>query len=92
MTMNQQIRDIDRVTQQMLIAVGRENWDEVMQLELARRQLIENLRPPLNPADTAALKAIADSNQRLRDSLRNRRDEIAELLEKLAPSVIRTES
>ncbi len=92
MTMNHRIRDIDSVTQQMLIAVGRENWDEVMQLELARRQLIENLRPPLNPADTAALKAIADSNQRLRDSLRNRRDEIAELLENLAPSVIRTES
>ena len=45
-----------------------------------------------NPADTAALKAITDSNQRLRDSLRNRRDEIAELLENLAPSVIRTES
>lgn len=83
--MNHRIRDIDSVTQQMLIAVGRENWDEVMQLELARRQLIENLRPPLNPADTAALKAIADSNERLRDSLRNRRDEIADLLENLAP-------
>lgn len=92
MTMNHQIRDIDSVTQQMLIAVGRENWDEVMQLELERRRLIANLRTPLNPADTAALKAIADSNQRLRDSLRNRRDEIAELLENLAPSVIRTES
>lgn len=92
MTMNHQIRDIDRVTQQMLIAVGRENWDEVMRLELERRRLIANLRPPLNPADTAALTTIADSNERLRDSLRNRRDEIAELLENLASSVIRTES
>lgn len=92
MTMNHRIRDIDSVTQQMLIAVGRENWDEVMQLELERRRLIANLRPPLNPADTAALTTIADSNQRLRDSLRNRRDEIAELLENLTPSVIRTES
>ena len=92
MTMNHRIRDIDSVTQQMLIAVGRENWDEVMQLELERRRLIANLRPPLNPADTATLKAITDSNQRLRDSLRNRRDEIAELLENLASSVIRTES
>lgn len=92
MTMNHQIRDIDSVTQQMLIAVGRENWDEVMQLELERRRLIANLRPPLNPADIAALKAIADSNQRLRDSLRRRRDEIAELLKDIPPSATRTES
>lgn len=87
MTNNQQIRDADLITRQMLIAAKRQEWEQLIQLDYDRRQLLDKLRPPLMQEDISALQSIADANQQLLDSLSRQREDMAVLIKGLeAPS------
>lgn len=88
MTNNQQIRDADLITRQMLIAARRQDWEQVMQMEYTRRLLLDKLRAPLMQEDISALQSIADANQQLLDSLSRQREDMAVLIKGLeAPSL-----
>lgn len=88
MTNNQQISDADLITRQMLIAAKRQDWQQVIQLDYDRRQLLDKLRPPLMQEDISALQSIADANQQLLDSLRRQREDMVVLIKGLeAPSL-----